>query len=207
MEIEAKYRVDDANAHIFAVLPTLTTLGRYSLRAHEHVAHQRNIYYDTPNGRVCAAQHGLRIRHVNGHSIATLKGPNQVTNGLHQRAEWEIETDNPDPATWPPGEAREYALALLGDAPLHPIVTIYTNRRQIIATNDDQDVAECSLDEGYFEAAGRTQRFRELEIELLPDGTHADIDVLTTALKEYVSLIPENRSKLQRAMSLLTNDE
>lgn len=209
MEIEAKFCIDDANAHIFTLLPTLPTLGRYSLRAEHAIAHQRNIYYDTLDGRLHAAQYGLRIRHVNGGehcAIVTLKGPNQAHEGIHQRAEWDIESDNPNPSTWPPGEAREHALALLGDALLHPIVTIYTDRRQIIATYNSQDVAECSLDEGYFEAGGRTQRFRELEIELLPDGTHADLDALITAIQAHGSLIPENRSKLQRAMDLLVDD-
>lgn len=201
MEIEAKFRVEGPG--VFTTLMTLTRLGNYTLRPQAHVEQQHNTYYDTADGRLQAALYGLRTREVDGRYVVTLKGPNQASGGVHQRAEWEFETDNPDPSTWPDGEARSQALNLLGGAPLQPILTMRTTRRHIMVSHDDQVIAELSLDEGTFVAPAHTQGFCELEIELLPAGSHADLEAIVAALQEHTRLVPEERSKLERGLRLL----
>ena len=81
-----------------------------------------------------------------------------------------------------------------------------TNRRHIIAMRDDQAVAELSLDEGTIQAKGRTLPFCELEIELLADGTLDDLEALKHALQAHISLIPEERSKLEQGLALLEEE-
>ncbi len=200
MEIEKKYHLPDS-AHLDRVAH-LRTLGGYTLRPVEHVEQQRNTYYDTPDGLLESQRYGLRIREIDGRRIVTMKGPGTGQAGLHRRQEWELEADDPHPATWPPGEARQHALALLADRPLIALLTITTRRRHLFGVRDNQDIAELSLDESQIEAGGQREAFCELEIELLPAGSEADLDALETALQEHLPLVPENRSKLERGLRL-----
>lgn len=206
MEIEAKFRVEERES--FAVLRAASELGGYVLRCAPHPEQQRNTYYDTADGRLAQARYGLRIREIDGRSVATLKGPGTPREGLHQRAEWEVPAHHPDPATWPESAAREEAQRLLGGAELLPLLTIETSRHHIVAlrqeeSGEQQEIAELALDEGIIQAKGRTRPFRELEIELLPSGTHADLEALVAAVQHHMPLIPENRSKLEQGLALL----
>ena len=76
-------------------------------------------------------------------------------------------------------------------------------RRHIYASRDGARIAELSLDEGTISAGGLSERFRELEIELLKEGTRADFDELVAMLRARFPLVPEDRSKLARGLALL----
>lgn len=202
MEIEAKFRVDDA--HTFLVLPGLTAIGPFHLAPAPDPETQRNTYFDTDDGRLRSQRYGLRVRDLGARRIATLKGAASAQDGVYERDEWEVEIGDDDrPERWPASEAREHALALLGGAPLHPILTIETLRRHIYASRNGARIAELSLDEGTISAGGLSERFRELEIELLKEGTRADFDELIAMLRARFPLVPEDRSKLARGLALL----
>jgi len=206
MEIEAKFRVDDAQT--FPQLLALGAIGPFKLVAEPDVEDQRNVYFDTADRRLRAGQYGLRVRDLGNRRIATLKGAAKARDGMYERDEWEIEIgDDDNPSAWPPSEARDRTLALLdGAAPL-PILAIRTRRLHIIALRDDRRVAELSLDTGAIDAGGRTANFRELEIELLKTGTRADLDALVALLRARFTLTPEDRSKLARGLALLDSAE
>jgi inorganic triphosphatase YgiF len=201
MEIEAKFRVADAS--LFSHLVMLETLGAYTLRIEATPVQQRNTYYDTPSRLLAQARYGLRTRQANGKTVVTLKGPNRSQRGIQEREEWTMATANPDPHTWENGEARNVALALLGDTPLVPLLTIDTQRRHIYAAQHGQDVAEISLDEVLITAGGRSSSFCELEIELLHKATHQDLDTLIATLQAHIPLVPEPRTKLEQGLALL----
>jgi len=206
MEIEAKFRVDDAQT--FPQLLALGAIGPFKLVAEPDVEDQRNVYFDTADRRLRAGQYGLRVRDLGNRRIATLKGAAKARDGMYERDEWEIEIGDDDhPSSWPSSEARDRTLALLdGAAPL-PILAIRTRRLHIIALRDDRRVAELSLDTGAIDAGGRTANFRELEIELLKTGTRADLDALVALLRARFTLTPEDRSKLARGLALLDSAE
>ena len=206
MEVEAKFRVDDAQT--FPQLLALGAIGPFKLVAEPNVEDQRNVYFDTADRRLRARQYGLRVRDLGNRRIATLKGAAKARDGMYERDEWEIEIgDDDNPSAWPPSEARDRTLALLdGAAPL-PILAIRTRRLHIIALRDDRRVAELSLDTGAIDAGGRTANFRELEIELLKTGTRADLDALVALLRARFTLTPEDRSKLARGLALLDSAE
>ena len=206
MEIEAKFRVDDAQT--FPQLLALGAIGPFKLVAEPDVEDQRNVYFDTADRRLRAGQYGLRVRDLGNRRIATLKGAAKARDGMYERDEWEIEIgDDDNPSAWPPSEARDRTLALLdGAAPL-PILAIRTRRLHIIALRDDRRVAELSLDTGAIDAGERTANFRELEIELLKTGTRADLDALVALLRARFTLTPEDRSKLARGLALLDSAE
>jgi inorganic triphosphatase YgiF len=205
MEVEAKYRVPTP-ADLDRVAG-LSELGGYALRPHAAAEQQRNDYYDTADRRLQAARHGLRVRRVGERALVTLKGPSSRDGALFSRAEWEFAHDNPDPRSWPPGEARDVALAIIGEAALERTLTIETHRRAIDALRAGAPVAEICLDLGTIYAGGREAPICELEIELFAAGTLGDIYVLTAVLGAQIALEPEPLSKLARGLALLQTKE
>lgn len=202
IEIEAKFRVEDDQT--FPRLLGMTQVDGFALVPAPEVEYQRNIYFDTLDWRLRTGHYGLRIREVGRRRIATLKGESRINAGIHERSEWEGEIGADDrPAAWPPGELRDRVLGLLEHAPLHQILTISTHRQHIYASRGLDPLIEVSLDEGTIHAGGRTEYFRELELELLPGGARADLDTLVAHLCAALPLIPENRSKLARGLALL----
>src|SRR6266508_432647 len=146
MEIEAKFRVDDQQT--FPQLLALDTIGPFKLIAEPDAEDQQNVYFDTADQRLRAGQYGLRVRDLGNRRIATLKGAAQARDGMYERDEWEVEIGDDDrPSAWPPSEARDRALALLGGAEALPILAIRTRRRHIIASRHGTRTAELSLDE------------------------------------------------------------
>ncbi|MFQ3662842.1 MAG: CYTH domain-containing protein [Chloroflexaceae bacterium] len=200
MEIEAKFAVSSADLETLA---SLKRLGPYQVTPEPIPEMQENVYYDTADGRLAAARHGLRVRRTGERSLITLKGPADVSDdGVHRRAEFEFPGANPDPETWPPGVARDLVLALTAGAPLLPRVAIRTERRVLHVTREGAPVAELCLDRGVMRADTRERPFTEVEIELCGAGTIADLSALAGELAALVALTPEPRSKLERALTL-----
>jgi inorganic triphosphatase YgiF len=202
LEIEAKFTVPDEAT--LAALAAVRALGAYVVTPEDTVELQRNTYFDTADMRLAAQRCGLRVRDLGDRRVATLKDGGRARGGVHERGEWEVAIGADDrPETWPPSEARDRALALTGGAPLRPIVTVRTRRMRRYALRGTARVAELSLDDGTIAAAGRELPFLELEVELLPPGTRADLDALAALLRERFALQPEDRSKLARGLELL----
>ncbi|MEO7911664.1 MAG: CYTH domain-containing protein [Roseiflexaceae bacterium] len=202
MEIEAKFRV--INRAVFTSLRQLTTLGAFLLVHTSGTERQHNTYFDTADRRLTADRTTLRVRDLGERRIATVKRSLSTKAGIHTRDEWEVDLDGGEhPLDWPASPARDRALAALDGAPIFPLMTIHTSRQYSYALLDDLQVAEISLDEGVILAGGRTVGFRELEAELLPQGTCADLDALIEQLHAHFMLIPESRGKKKRGLALL----
>jgi inorganic triphosphatase YgiF len=200
-EIEAKYTLAEPKA--VQRLAELRALGPYRLEPAE-TQDQHNTYFDTDDMRLATQQSGLRVREVGGRRVATVKTAGTVQNGLHERGEWEVELEGDDaPVAWPASPAREIALALTGGAPLRPIVRVRTLRHILLVWRDELQVAELALDEGVITAGSREVPFRELELELRPGGTRADLAALAGLLAGHAALLPEDRGKLARGLELL----
>jgi len=202
MEIEAKFRV--VNRAVFTSLRQLTTLGAFLVVHAPGTERQHNTYFDTADRWLTAQRTTLRVRDLGSRRIATVKRSLSTYAGIHTREEWEVDLDAGEhPADWPAGAARDQALAALGGAAIFPLMTIRTRRQHSYALLDDAPVAEISLDEGVIMAGGRAVGFRELEVELLPHGTRADLDALIDHLQARFILIPESRGKKKRGLELL----
>src|SRR5262249_38716113 len=120
MEIEAKFRVADDQT--FPALLDLEQIGPFRLEAGD-TEQQRNVYFDTADLRLRAGRYGLRVRDLGARRIATLKGEARIADGMFERDEWEVDIGADDrPEAWPASEIRERVLALLGGAPLQPIL-------------------------------------------------------------------------------------
>jgi triphosphatase len=202
MEIEAKFRV--GNRVVFTSLRQLTTLGPFYLVHAPGTEHQHNTYFDTADRRLTANRTTLRVRDLGSRRIATVKRSLSTQAGLHTREEWEIEIGAGEhPADWPASAARDQALAALDGLAMFPLMTILTRRQYSYAILANAQVAEISLDEGVIIAGGRTIGFRELEAELLAQGTRAHLDALVDHLQARFALIPESCGKKKRGLALL----
>lgn len=93
MEIEAKYYVSGADLEVLA---GMRQLGPYVLVPVSAPELQENTYFDTADGRLTTARHGLRLRRIGERALITLKGPAEVgSDAVHRRAEFEFPGSNP----------------------------------------------------------------------------------------------------------------
>jgi CHAD domain-containing protein len=199
MEIEAKFAVPDDPT--FDRLLSLEMLGEYLL-VPVGEARTTDHYLDTANRDLLQSGHAVRRRigEEGGPERVTLKGLGGVHGAVHQRTELEVEVppDTP-PERWPPGPPRDLVLQLAHEEPLVEVLTLAQHRTTRDVLRKDRRIAVLSLDRIEF-ADGTTAR--ELEIELAPDGSGADLRTLEKLLVPF-GLKPEPLSKFERALALL----
>lgn len=200
MEVEAKYTVPDPAT--FERLLTLTQLGEYELRlAGEH--YLTDHYFDTPGYALRRGGYACRLREQNGQWRATVKSLNAAQGAVHRRDEYEAEvTPGAAPLDWPDGPGRDRVLALLGAETLNELLVIRQRRAAREVWQAQRRVGEWALDVVDVEAGKRSAVSYELEIELAPDGTLADLQALAEALRA-LALQPQPLSKFERALTLL----
>lgn len=208
MEIEAKY----------AIVGPLAPSAIDALKLAPYLLHpagiktQRDEILDTAERAVTGSRHGLRLRHIEGHVIVTLKGGGQVTAGIHQREELEVELPagladrKYDPAQWP-SPLRERVQSLIGATPLSPLFQIEVRRQTWNVERSRQIIGELALDRGTIMADGRSATINELEVEVKGAGSRADLEQIGQQLRAHLPLRPEARTKLQRGLALLDGDK
>ena len=206
MEIEAKFRVRDEEA--FQRLLGLDSLAGLRLAPVPPVD-VGDRYYDTPDGALAAAGMACRVRSEGPRVFGMVKGVGHAEGAIHQRFEQEIELERPlSPAGWPAGELRDLVERLSRGKPLQPLFDLEQQRHRRMASQGGaaagRAVAEISLDRVVVRHVGTVlDRYLELEAELLPAGSVADLDRLAAHLVEEWGLEPERSSKFERAMALL----
>jgi inorganic triphosphatase YgiF len=201
MELEAKFAIlGPLNPNTLDLLD----LGPYQLHPDAETHHQ-DVLLDTPTRAITSGGHVLRVRQYDGHVLATFKGPNRGSDGVHEREEIEVplsSASNINYRTWPT-EIAERVGPLVQDAPLAPLVKMYIHRHTWTVLRDGHTIGEMALDQGIISAGGRTARVHELEVELKREGTRAELDDLGQMLREQLPLQPQSRGKLQRGLGLL----
>jgi len=199
VEVELKYQV--ADLAIGERLLAAEQLGGFSPIGEVRVAEQSDTYLDTPDGILEARRIGVRLRAEDGETTLTVKSAGSVDGAYRRREELEGPADpDTEPAAWPASAARDRLLELIGDQPLHEIVTIRQYRRKRdFATADAQ--VELSLDEARIVVDGHTvERFTELEAELTR-GPETALGPLLGLLDGRPGLSPTVESKLARAIA------
>jgi triphosphatase len=203
MEIELKFAVP--SQPVFEQLTSLSQLDDFLLKpAGTRVVN--DVYLDTADGHIRAGGFACRIRHnvARGTWFATLKSLGPSTGGLHEREEYEISIlPNSRPGAWPVSKARDLALRLIQGQPLIELGHFRQVRQTRGVWRSEQNVAELSLDEIFFEPADASSVVLELEIELVKAGTVQDLEALQVALAKF-QLKPEPLSKFERQISRTT---
>ncbi len=185
-EFELKYRADQAQ--IAAIREKYGSFSSISMET---------TYYDTPAGDLRALHWTLRHRMENGVGVCTLKTP--LPDG--SRGEWETESPSIDEALETLCKlSKNDALARLVRGGLVPSCGARFTR--LAKTLDAETFCvELALDQGVLLGGGRELAFAEVEVELKA-GRDADAVRFAGALAQTFGLIPEPKSKLQRALEL-----
>ncbi|MEE8392224.1 MAG: CHAD domain-containing protein, partial [Anaerolineae bacterium] len=165
----------------------------------------QDTYLDTTERLILAAGYACRQREQGDEGVlATLKGLGGVEDAVHRREELQVLLPSgAPPVEWPASPVRDRVLQLIGDAPLTPLFDLQQTRvvRQI--KQGERLVAELSLDDVYLVAGGREHAYFELEVELAPSGTEADLAAVVACLQDEWGLEPERLSKFERALAFL----
>ncbi len=199
IEVELKYQV--ADLAIGERLLTAERLGGFVPVGEIRVAEHEDTYLDTPDGLLEASRIGVRLRVEAGETTLTVKSPGSVEGAYRRREELEGPAlAGTPPSSWPASAARDRLIDLIGDRPLHEIVTIRQHRRKRDFATDEASV-ELSLDEARIVVDGHTvERFTELEAELTR-GSEAALGPLMGLLDGRPGLSPTVESKLARAIA------
>lgn len=223
MEIELKLLIDKAHVERLLSLPLLE---KYAIKKPRQQK-ITNTYFDTPTLDIRQSSASLRIRHVNGEWVQTLKSGGSVDGGLHQRNEWESKVDSPFPdlpalrELVEPHSSWEKLLRTPSLAEsLHPIFTSHIKRTAWDLKLPDGDEIELVLDQGSLECDGAEIPIGEIELELksgTPDHLFdyalemietvpLHIGNLSKAERGYMLYAPEQRNPVKAARLALSND-
>ena len=207
MEIEAKFTVLDIQT--FKQLAEVDELAGLRLgKVRVKLVH--DCYLDTAQRAFLLAGYTCRLRTVGEVRIVTLKSFATATGALHQRQELEVHLTPATPRSagqhvdlWPGSEATSCARELSGGQPLGLLFELRQERHVRLATRlgGDQAVAEVSIDLVSFGDDATVPAY-ELEVELLPGGRVADLELVIAELIERWAVLPESTSKFERGLAL-----
>lgn len=156
-------------------------------------------YYDTPGGDLRQLHWTLRRRYENGRSVCTVKTPAEGGG----RGEWETEQDaiaEAIPELCKLGAPK--ALLLLTENGVTESCAARFTRLAAMVTAENCTV-ELALDQGVLLGGGQELSFAEVEAELKAGSEEAAV-AFANALAAEFGLVPEPKSKVQRAMELVT---
>ncbi|MGX9784083.1 CYTH and CHAD domain-containing protein [Janthinobacterium lividum] len=208
MEIELKLLLAQEDVLRLRAHPLLAQ----SAQGEPQLLQMHDIYVDTPDLQLCRQQAGLRVRHVDGHWVQTLKAGGTVSGGLHSRHEWEGEVPGPQPdlAALDAAIGRKQPIRALlrqdaiRDA-LQPVFTTRIERTVWQLRTPQGDQIECVLDQGVIESgadgAVRSVPVSEIELEL-KQGQAASLFDVALALLQDVPLQLGHMSKAERGYRL-----
>lgn len=154
-------------------------------------------YYDTPDYALSDLRWTLRRRYENGRSVCTVKVP--LADG--SRGEWETECDtiqNAIPELCKLGAPQH--LEILTEHGVMRTCAAKLTRLAAPVFLEGAEV-ELALDEGCLLGGSKELPFAEVEVELKSGSEAAAIAFAQTLAKEY-GLVPEPKSKVQRALEL-----
>ncbi len=158
-----------------------------------------SIYYDTPDLKLLDAGISLRIRHISGRWIQTIKSTGSSLTGLHQRKEWEdvIAANHLDyTKILDPDLIKIFADQKLRDA-LRPIFQTEVRRSEWQLAFDNADKIELALDRGQLVVDKKSESISEIELELKAGNAGRLFD-FALELQRVIPLTLENTSKAQR---------
>ncbi len=186
-EFELKFRAD---SHIIEKIHN--KYGEFSTIT------MKTAYYDTPKRDLAPRRWTLRRRMENEASVCTLKTP--LPDG--SRGEWEVVAESIEAGIKKLCKLNAPAeLALLTKDGVEEVCAAqFIRLAKTIAL--EAAAVELALDEGKLLGGGRELPFAEVEVEL-KEGSEEAATQFAAALAREFSLVPEKKSKQQRALELV----
>lgn len=208
MEVELKLLLDPQHA---VQLRDHPLLARHATQEPVLLA-MHDVYVDTPDLQLCRHQAGLRVRHIDGAWVQTLKAGGSVRGGLHSRHEWESAVAGAAP------DLDALDALIKGKQPVRALLrqdAVRANLQTVFGTRIERtvwqlatpqgDLVECVLDQGVIEHGGadsmRSVPVSEVELELKA-GRQAALFDIALALLQEVPLWIGQASKAERGYRL-----
>lgn len=201
METEFKYSLEDPS--VFESIVETASANNAGLEAVETIDMHAD-YFDTEDFDFRKRGIAYRIRQEDDRCTATIKWDVNVNEGLHRREEFNLVVnderfaEHPNIEIFISSDAYEVLLEAAGDKPLKPVITMDYQRRQL-KVDTGKSISCISADEGvirHFD--GHIVPVSELEIEWYY-GDEEDFMELAGRIQDKYGLVPEDKSKLQRA--------
>jgi inorganic triphosphatase YgiF len=201
MEIEAKFTVP--NPSVYWSLQTADYLAGYSLSTTQ-VKPVWDTYLDTRSQRILVAGFSCQQSLSREGIVITLKSLGGAEGAVHRRKKYELSmaTSRP-PIDWPDSPARDLVLQLIGGEPLLTSFELRQTRVIRMLKEEDQPVAELSLDSVTLVTDETEQVYLVLEVELLSQTPEETLITIAGCLQDVWDLKPEPLSKFERALELL----
>lgn len=182
----------------------------------EKTEHYDTRYFDTADHAVLACHASIRVREIqDGDYVHTVKIGGSSRNGLHQRFEWNLETDEDrfDPDIFlanaisdgDPVETLTDVLDVVRGKELVMICSTGFSRTVSLAGFGDS-LLEVSLDFGTLSAAGSEEPICEMEIEL-KQGDVRDVLAFGEEIIAQSKAVRNNCTKYARCLALLQKNE
>ena len=199
MELEYKFALENAaqgNEIIQSTdggLPDIHVLDSYRLVMASH-------YFDTPSRALRKAGWSLRLRGENEKSVLCIKHAKQAKRGgLRLREEYECEAASLEEGLALIREkgVDEEFFRLIAEGVTELVQVHFVRTARLVRYGGAR--AELAFDEGYFGSDADKNRFTEFEIEYKA-GEEADFSRLAQDLSAQFGLIPQEKSKLARAL-------
>lgn len=202
MEIELKL-VSNQDALSLFEAKVLGQLAKKNINIEHHKAHLYNEYFDTPDEFFGKRKMGLRVRARNHEYEQTVKTKGQVEGGLHQRPEYNVKLDSPEPdlskfdaQIW--GES--FDIKKVNDE-LIGLFSTHFERSTFVLSTDDYTL-ELVFDLGEVKREQDSIPICEIELELV----HGEATALFDIAQELVLHLPcrlSNVTKAARGYQLL----
>ncbi len=192
-EIELKFELQSENVALLHQLSILAPAPR-------HAGHQLTVYYDSPKGNVRKHGFSLRVRSAAGGFVQTVK-PLDSGAALFAREEWEGKVGSIEPDE----DALVYTPLsdLIRAGRLKTLVPVI--RSEVLRTSwrlaHNQSAISVDLDEGTMVADGISDRFTELELELI-EGSQADLLEAARSIADHVPVRLGVLTKAERGFAL-----
>ena len=128
-----------------------------------------DTYLDTKRQRILAAGYSCQRRLTREGIVITLKSLGGAKGAVHHRRKYELSmaTSRP-PFDWPDSPVRDLVLRLIGGEPLLTFFELRQTRVIRMLKEDDQPLAELSLDSVTLVTNETERVYLVLEVELLP---------------------------------------
>ena len=195
VKVELKLSIDHKDARRLRRHPAIANASINKPTTHKFIS----IYYDTPDLKLLDAGISLRVRHMSGKWIQTIKAADSSVIALHQRMEWEdmIASEHLDFT-----KILDSALIKLFDNrklrdALRPIFQTEVQRSKWQLAFENGDKIELLLDIGQLVANQNIEPVCEIKLKLKSGNTGRLFDFALT-LERDIPLTLENASKAQR---------
>lgn len=167
----------------------------------------RSVYYDTSDHRLLKQGYTLRVRKDNRSHTLTIKKMGNVAGGLHQRAEWNYPSPSEKPSVdvVEDQDLQECLNKILGEQTLEELMITDFRRTQSNWQDEDGNLLEVALDEGFIETKKGKENIREVEMEL-KRGQAIALLMMGEQLAASMPMIPGNESKFFRGLQMLNID-